>query len=154
MSEALISIKPDYVKKIFRGQKTAELRTRPLNLEVGTRLWIYSTLPQGEIVGATQVEALFSGSPVDIWMKFSRQICISKEEFDTYVKNREKVYVVIIGCPNTLSKTPSLDHLRLVLNGFHPPQFFKRLTKEAALTQYLVSLLTSKKHDKNCLLNE
>jgi len=142
MNDALISLKPQYAEKILQGCKTAELRTRAVNLVAGSRLWIYSTIPRARIEVVTVVVSTHSGTPEEIWKKYSKQICINKNEFDAYVQGYEKVYVILMSCPKRLSPAPDLNYLRSIIGGFHPPQFIKKLSGENPLSKYLLSLTT------------
>ena len=139
MIDAMISVKPKYVKKMLIGEKNAELRTRKINLPLGSRIWVYSTLP----VGAVEVFAILSkvvtGTPVEIWKKFSGNIAISKNEFDNYCKGYEQVSVVLFSTVETLKKKNSLDALRKIKKGFQPPQFFMKLTNNDPVKKFLTS---------------
>jgi predicted transcriptional regulator len=140
MNNVLISLKPQYVKKVLHGRKTAELRTRPMNLLTGSKLWIYSTLPRAKIEVVAEVVSTHSGTPLEIWNKYSKQICISRDEFESYVNNRKIVYVILIAYPKKVSPAPDLNCLRSISAGFHPPQFLKKLSEKSPLGEYLLSL--------------
>lgn len=52
MSKAvLISIRPDWCKKIFSGEKTTEIRKSRPNLETPFRCYIYCAMPVGNVIG-------------------------------------------------------------------------------------------------------
>lgn len=84
MIDAIISIKPRHVENILSGDKTVELRTRSINLPVGSRLWIYTTLPVGKVKLSAEIDFIELLSPKKMWKKHGESICITKQEFDEY----------------------------------------------------------------------
>jgi len=130
MSSALISIKPKHVKNILNGSKTVELRTRSMNLPVGTSLWIYTTLPKGEIEAVAIVAFIDTKSPSSIWKKYKDQICITKSEFDNYTSDRKKVTVIGLSEIEESERKLCLQTLRTYDEKFTPPQFFIHLTPD------------------------
>ena len=136
-SEALISIKPQYVKQIFLGNKLIELRRRTISLNSGTRLWIYSTVPEATIKGAAIIDRIILDRPYNIWRKFGTSACISRDEFDLYF-NRYRL-AIAIKFQNVVPLIPglTLTDLRNEIPGFHPPQHFLKLRKTHPLLQIL-----------------
>ena len=137
MSNAIISLKPRHVNNVLDGTKTVELRSRPVNLCPGTRLWIYSTLPDGFIGAVATIDKIHMSSPNNIWRKYSNQIAISKKEYDGYVLGKEKVSAILLTDIKKIEPAISLDVLRRDTSNFHPPQFFKKLSPNAPLLDYL-----------------
>lgn len=133
MIEALISIKPRHVENILSGKKTVELRLKSMSLPVGSRLWIYATLPVGKVTVTTEIDFVESLSPEEAWTQYGGRICISRKEFDLYT--RERVKVSVIGLRNTkkLEKQVCLASMRRYEVGFQPPQFFTKLSPGRAL---------------------
>lgn len=127
MNEIIISIKPNFVEKILNGEKTVELRTRRANLEPGTKMWIYSTLPMGEICARATVDYVQTGSPEEMWKEYRNEIAINEEEFWEYVGEREAVSIIKISKVNPINKGISLKRIKEELNHFIPPQFFMRV---------------------------
>lgn len=124
MNEIIISIKPNFVEKILNGEKTVELRTRRANLEPGTTMWIYSTLPMGEICARATVDYVQTGSPEVMWKEYKNEIAINEEEFWEYVGEREAVSIIKISKVNPINKGISLKRIKEELDHFIPPQFF------------------------------
>lgn len=125
-----MSIKPQYVSKMLSGSKTVELRTRKINLPKGSKLWIYSTLPDGCINAYGIIEDVVFDNIVNIWKQFSSEIGITKKEFDQYTKGKDKVSVIRFTKIKPLKKVYTLTHLRDELENFQPPQFFVKLPQE------------------------
>ncbi|RLJ22199.1 hypothetical protein DJ030_02125 [bacterium endosymbiont of Escarpia laminata] len=127
MTEIIISIKPNFVEKILCGEKTVELRTRRANLQPGTQMWIYSTLPRGEICARASVEYVHTDKPDTIWERYSDQIAIHEDEFWAYVGQRESVSVIKMSKIDPIDSGVSLKRMQNLVEGFTPPQFFMHL---------------------------
>lgn len=133
MAEAediLISVHPRHVDSMVRGVKTIELRRRPLKLTDGCRVWIYSTLPRGIVEALGIVRTVVAATPSAVWRDFGRQSGITKDEFDSYYKGADTAYAIVFSSIEKLDMTFALAEIRRHHTGFHPPQFFKRLSTE------------------------
>lgn len=133
MIDAIISIKPRHVENILSGIKTVELRTRNINLPIGSRLWIYTTLPVGKVKLSVEIDFIEMLPPKKMWQKYGKSICISKREFDEYTEDRELVSAIGLINIKPLDKDICLGTMRGYEKNFQPPQFFSRLYPERAL---------------------
>ncbi|MES2047019.1 MAG: ASCH domain-containing protein [Pseudomonadota bacterium] len=120
----LISLKSEYVKKIFSGDKTIELRRRKMHLEIGTTVWIYETMPIGAIVGSFSIKNTYSLAPSTIWRKYQDVIGVSRKELFSYFDGVEKGFLIEIENVKELKKPLPLKNLRSLKPAFQPPQFF------------------------------
>lgn len=130
-SEALISIHPRFAEAIISGSKKVELRRRIPSLEVGTRLWIYATMPVKAIVGSAVVASIIRDTPEAIWSTYSEHSAIERDEFDHYFEGiREAVCIEL----RTVEKFKHLgiDKLRKWKVGFHPPQVISKIASSDA----------------------
>lgn len=137
MSDAIISIKPRHVENILSGKKTVELRTRNINLPIGSKLWIYTTLPVGKVQLSVEIEFVEITSPKKIWNKYGKNICILKSEFDKYTENRSIVSAIGIRNIRPLRKNICLSTIRKHEKDFQPPQFFSKLYPDRVLYSML-----------------
>jgi predicted transcriptional regulator len=133
MTDAIISINPRHAEKILTQKKTVELRTKGINLPIGSRLWIYTTLPIGRIKSYAEIDFIEHGTPTEIWRKHGRKICISKREFDDYTSTRNLVTAIGLKNISPLKNEICLGELREFESNFHPPQFYSKLHPERAL---------------------
>ncbi|MBE0403575.1 MULTISPECIES: ASCH domain-containing protein [Halomonas] len=133
MNDAIISIKPKHVENILSGEKKVELRTRKINLPVGSRLWVYTTLPVGKINLHVEISFVVSLSPKEMWDEYKDQICITKKEFDDYTRGKCIVSAIGLNKINILDRGICLQKLREYEKGFQPPQFISMLYPERAL---------------------
>ncbi len=141
MNDALFSIKPKHVENILSGSKTVELRSRTVNLEPGTTIWIYSTLPNGCVSAYATVDKVHLASPSIIWKEYSEEIAITKKEFDDYVLGKETVSAICLTNIYQIEPVISLEDLRDNTENFHPPQFFKKFPSNHSFIKYMHSLL-------------
>lgn len=125
-TEAIISIRPRYANAILDGRKTVELRRRIPNIEIGSRLWIYSTLPEGAVIGSVFVEDIVRVAPSELWERFGSRSAVSKKDFDKYFDGTDSSVGILLREPKRRSPV-GLSSLRQVRTNFQPPQVICRL---------------------------
>lgn len=124
--DALISIKPVFADLILSGIKTVEVRRRPVNLPLGTRLWIYSTLPVGAIVGYAQIAEILVDHPLLLWKSKRKQLGISFSDYERYTDGRNEVNGLVLEGAKAIIPV-GLDTIRKLVGGFRPPQFYAKI---------------------------
>jgi predicted transcriptional regulator len=127
MQHALISIHPEHVSEILAGNKTVEIRTRRTTLPAGSRLWIYATLPVGQIRAAARVKHVNYISPTRAWVDFEDGLRLTRSAFRTYVNGSSAVSAIELSGVTRLREPLSLHKIRQSASDFQPPQFFKYL---------------------------
>ena len=90
----LLSVKPKYAEKVFRGEKIVEIRRVFSEKWIGHRVSLYASRPLSALVGEATVENVFAGRPQQIWLKYGPAIGCLKQEFDGYVGSAEKVFAI------------------------------------------------------------
>lgn len=123
---ALISIKPKYVKEILDGKKKYEYRKRIFKENIA-KVYIYSSFPQQRIVGYFQFCGYLSSTPKDIWEKTKDFSGISKEEYDKYFKNNNIAYAIII---KNLKIFNTPINPKEYFSKFNPPQSYIYLEED------------------------
>jgi predicted transcriptional regulator len=118
--KVLLSIKPEYVKKIFDGEKKYEYRKVIFKKKV-SKIVVYSTKPEGKLIGEFDIEDILCGSPEEIWRKTKDKSGISYSAFKKYFKNREFGYAIKIG---DISLYDEPIDPKLMINNFRAPQSF------------------------------
>ena len=96
MSTILISIKPEYVEKIFDGTKKYEYRRRLANKAVD-KMIIYCTAPVKAAVGEVAVVGTISDTPEKLWEQTKDFAGISKEKYFEYFSGKEKANCYVLG---------------------------------------------------------
>lgn len=120
--KVLLSIKPKYVERIFKGNKKYEYRKRIFkDLEVDTII-VYSTSPIKKVVGQFKINNIIEENPIYIWEHTKEYSGINKEEYDKYFEGRDKGFA--IGIKETEIYDKPMDLSEFNLNLKHPPQSF------------------------------
>ncbi len=127
-SDILISLAPAYTQAILNGRKTVELRRRRLCVRNGTRIWIYSKTPAARIEATAYVQEIHEADPEGLWSEFGDATGISRTEFDHYFSGCSRGCAVVLDSVSALVPSLDLPTMRSEVAGFHPPQFFKRLS--------------------------
>ncbi|MXO04009.1 ASCH domain-containing protein [Flavobacterium sp. HBTb2-11-1] len=139
----LISIKPQYAKKIFEGEKTIELRkSAPQRVDIDDYMLIYVTSPVKELWGVCKIQSIVKNEPEIIWNKYGNVAGISKEDFDDYYKETTNGYGIELKEVKALINTISLEELRVMIPDFTAPQTYRYIDEELINNDNLKKLLT------------
>lgn len=105
--KVLLSIKPEYVEKIFSGVKKYEYRRSIFkNKEIETVV-IYSTFPVKKIVGEFKIKNIVKDLPEKLWELAPENTGIDKRKFMEYFDDKKEGYAIEIG-KIEIYKTPKL----------------------------------------------
>ena len=137
----ILSIHPQYAELIENGAKIYDIRTRKANIAKGTRIWIYKTLPVATISSYAELDDILVLAPEIAWEKYSKDMCISQELFNEYVKCKKEIYLLKIKNVKKTKKRITLEELRKKIPPFYPPQFFKKLDENSDILKALLKLL-------------
>lgn len=85
----ILSIKPEFVEKIFSGKKKYEYRKVLFRQKVDT-VYIYASSPISKIVGEFKIEKVICDTPEAIWRQTKAQSGVSKVFFELYYKGKDK----------------------------------------------------------------
>ena len=96
MATILLSIKPEYVDKIFSGSKKYEFRKHLPQKRVD-KIVIYSTDPVQKIVGEVDVLGTVSMKPSPLWETTKDAAGISREKFRFYFKGCSTAHAFKLG---------------------------------------------------------
>src|SRR5436309_12998286 len=92
----LLSIRPEFAKKIFDGTKTAELRrTRP-RVKGGEWVYIYVASPVKALKGAFRVTKVIEDLPHKLWRKVKHAAGVTRKQFDEYYEGADKAYAILL----------------------------------------------------------
>ena len=127
----LISVKPQFAKKIFNGEKTVELRkSAPRKANKDSILLIYVTSPVKELWGVCKIDEIVSNNPLDLWNEIGDKTGISKKEYNDYYKESNNAYgIKLKNIKNFLENPIKLALLKDLIPGFAPPQTYRYLDK-------------------------
>ena len=108
MATVLLAIKPEFVERIFSGEKKFEFRRRIALCNVD-KIVIYATRPICAVVGAVDVCGIVSGAPEFVWAQTKNASGIDRGFFDSYFSGCDMAYayklvrVVRFDVPRSLS---------------------------------------------------
>ena len=145
----IMSIKPKYVRPIFNGLKTVELRRNlPADCKMGTGVMdviIYATAPDSALVGHFKIGKIWSGTPNEVWeMIASTEAGVSRQEYNDYFMGAGKAYALGIVSPyefdNPLLK---IDADRTFDRSFVAPQGWRYALDDEA--EYLLRYKPARK---------
>lgn len=94
--KVLLSIKPEFVEKIIKGEKKFEFRRRIFSRKVESVV-IYATSPWKVVIGEFSVEEIIESDLVTLWIKTKDYSGIDEKFFWEYFKGLEKGFAIKIG---------------------------------------------------------
>lgn len=118
--KVLLSIKPEFVERIFSGEKQFEYRKATFRQPVSTVV-VYATQPVGKIVGEFDVGRVLYGNLVEIWEATKEQAGVSREFFLRYFTGRMTGYAIEVKKPRRYHD--AIDPA--MIEKFTAPQSFK-----------------------------
>jgi len=122
----LMSMRPEYVEKIFRGDKRYEFRKKKFGRRV-EKVMIYATKPLGQIVGHFTCDEVLRGKPSEIWNLCSEFAGISKGDFYKYFEYKNVAYALKI---DKVCKLKEPINPFGLIKGFRAPRSFRYIDYE------------------------
>jgi len=120
--KVLLSIKPEFVKEIFSGNKKFEYRKAIFKNKNVRKVVIYATMPIGKIVGEFEIDSIIEKHPDDLWEETKLFSGVSQDFYYQYFKGREKAFAIAITKLKEY-KTPICPYKKY--DNFYAPQSFK-----------------------------
>ena len=130
-ADVIFSIRRIYVDGLLSGKKCVELRRRVPMLDVGTRVWFYSKIPDGELRAVGVLEGIKTGAPSELWERYSRCSGLTKDEFFLYFAGVDQGAALVFDTVARLKRPIPLAELRELEPNFQPPQFFRHIRSSA-----------------------
>lgn len=109
--EVILSIRPEYVKKIFSGEKKFEIRRRIWRDSTVNMIYIYCTFPVQKIVGCFNIAYICEAPILDIWKVVKNECCLNKKDFLSYFDFQEFGYAIKIKKPVEFSEPIDLKSI-------------------------------------------
>jgi predicted transcriptional regulator len=121
--QVLLSVKPEYSKKIFSGEKKYEFRKRKPKFMISTVI-VYESSPTRSIVGGFSVKRIHSDSPDRIWQKCRESSGIEKSNYLNYCNGAKLIHAIEID--EVFKFKNPIDPSEMIPD-FKPPQNFSYL---------------------------
>jgi predicted transcriptional regulator len=126
-SHAMISIHSDHATNIVDGLKTVELRRRFMSLPIGSRLWIYSTLPVGALVATATITCIDYDSPYALWTRYQSEAAVSETVFFKYFSGCDLGCAIQLNDVERITPVP-LKSIRRIRGIDHIPQVATKIS--------------------------
>ena len=118
----VISINPEYVRKIISGIKKYEYRTKAAKKDID-KIIIYETKPVKKIVAEAEILEVLEMEPNELWKKTYKNSGTTKKFFDQYFENRSIAYAYKLGKIKVYEKPIELSDIGIM----NAPQSFMYL---------------------------
>jgi predicted transcriptional regulator len=127
LMKVLLSIKPEFVSKIFNGTKKYEYRRVIFKRPDVETIVVYASDPIKQVIGEFDVGEVIHEAPEQLWKQTCSFAGITKTEFMQYFANKEKGFAIKVREARKYSNSLCLSDLLLSL----PPQSFVYLDKDS-----------------------
>lgn len=94
--KVILSIKPEFVERIFSGIKRFEYRKVIFRRNNISTVIVYATKPFGKIVGEFEIGEIIENSPKELWNQTKDYSGISKNYFNEYFRGRDNGFAIKI----------------------------------------------------------
>lgn len=95
--KVLLSIKPEFVEKIFAGTKKYEFRKALFKRNDVTKVVIYASSPIKRVVGEFTIENILSDDVNTIWEQTKKYSGITKDFYNSYFDKKQRANAIKIG---------------------------------------------------------
>lgn len=124
MSTILLSIKPEYVSRIFDETKKYEFRRTRARKDI-TKILIYATSPIMQVVGEVEVVDVISLKPSPLWEMTKKEAGISRAKFREYFRGCQLAHAYKLGEVSKYAEPKPLTSYGIS----SPPQSFVYINK-------------------------
>lgn len=125
--KVLLSIKPEYARKILNGEKKFEFRKVGFTDTNVNSVVIYATKPVGMLVGEFEILKVLVDSPSKIWECTKKHAGIDRSFFDAYYEGKKQAFAIAVGKVECYPEPKSLSELGI---GITPPQSFRYINNK------------------------
>lgn len=95
--KAMLSIKPEYVRRILTGEKTYEFRKRIFSRRDVDTIIIYTTSPVCQLLAEARITGILQDTPQGLWNRTHQHGGISRDKFMRYFQDRDTAYAIQLG---------------------------------------------------------
>lgn len=117
----LMSIKPQFVEKIRRGEKKFEFRRVLPRCQEADAIIVYASKPVGKVVGEMIVSDFLTYPTDELWERTKEKSGLTREEFFSYFHDKTNAHAIAIESYRDYEQSIPLD---VLLPGRVPPQSY------------------------------
>jgi predicted transcriptional regulator len=92
--KVLLSIKPEFVKRIIVGEKRFEYRKSIFKRKDISSIVVYATKPYGKVVGEFEIDHIIKDRPSSIWRQTEQFSGVSEDFFNAYFEGRDTGFAI------------------------------------------------------------
>jgi len=107
--KVLLSIKPEFVEKIFAGTKKYEFRKSLFKKSGVKYVVIYASAPIKRVVGEFEIDDILSDDVDIVWDRTKKYSGITKAFYKSYFQNKKTANAIQIGRIKKYEKAKSLS---------------------------------------------
>lgn len=112
--KVLLSIKPEYVEKIFAGIKKYEFRKSLFRRSDVKYVVIYASAPVKRVVGEFEIDDILSDDVDVVWDKTKKYSGITKAFYKSYFQNKKTANAIQIGRIKKYENSKSLSDYNIL----------------------------------------
>ncbi len=118
--KVILSIKPEYVERIFAGSKKYEFRRSVFKAKGVSTVIVYATSPVKMVVGEFSFSDIITAPPNELWAQTKNYAGIDEDSFMQYFHGKEQGFALKI------DKTRRYKRPLCLADAYHatPPQSF------------------------------
>lgn len=150
----LLSLRPEFAKKVFAGTKRVELRRIWPKAAIDDWVLVYVSTPVKALVGAFQVSLIMEANLSYLWEKVRHHAGVTRQQFDDYYAGALKGYGIFLRDTRTLPNPIELSLLRELWSDFHPPQCYRYLDSSEIEQLEFFSKTISTRSVFNCVYDK
>lgn len=124
-TSVLLSIKPEFVERIFDGSKQFEFRRRLFSNRDVRKIVVYATAPVSKVIGEFEIEGILELDIEQLWEETKVYSGIPKAYYEAYFCGRKTGFAIKIGKTNCY---PTPLDLEASFNIKYAPQSFIYVT--------------------------
>lgn len=112
--KVLLSIKPEFVEKIFAGTKKYEFRKSLFRKSGVKYVVIYASAPIKRVVGEFEIDDILSDDVDVVWDRTKKYSGITKAFYNSYFQNRKTANAIQIGHITKYEETRPLSDYNII----------------------------------------
>ena len=117
----LISIRPQYARRIMSGEKTVEFRKVCFS-NPNSKVYVYSSSPVRKILGYFEVEKIVKADPKSLWHQFAAVGYVDTKDFQKYYEGKQQGYAICIKRFVNFRQAIDINDVFDEKFNIHPPQ--------------------------------
>lgn len=125
--KVILSIKPQFAEKIFKGTKKFEFRRSIFKNPNVKRIIVYASAPISKIIGEFEIEEIIHNELDSLWRDTKRYSGITKDYYFSYFKGKQSGFALKIKKTKRYNKHYSIRERF----GLFPPQSFAYVREES-----------------------